>query len=105
MADIEENPWLVIDEDMLDIIVGNKAGLKVLSHAIDNALEKGETDLTEHEKDISISKIVFTTKEQYRDIIPEYKETIGDKLIAGLFFIWCVVLPIAAIGLLINLLL
>jgi hypothetical protein len=103
MPESKNVPWLEIDEEVMDLIVGNKEGLDLLKTAIDEAIQKGETDFTNYLEGTSLSKIMLVpTQEEYEASIPTYKESISDKLIGVFFFVWCLVLPIVAIGFIVS---
>ncbi|WP_444931492.1 hypothetical protein ACJJIF_06865 [Microbulbifer sp. SSSA002] len=99
MTDQEETPWVIVDDPMEDVIVGNRSGLKLLSKAIDEALENGESDFSQYLEDTSVSNIIISSKRDFLESVPQYQATLKDKVFGALTFTWFVILPFVAIGL------
>lgn len=93
-----EQPWLEVDEDVAEIIVGNREGLEILSAGLNEALEKGTCDLSSYLEDTNVSSVLLKGKKEYYDSFPEYKESIKDKIVGMILAIWFLVLPFVAIG-------
>ncbi len=100
--DTSSKPWLEIDEDMYEVIVGNQAGLEELRSQIDNAIQSNESEYEIKVDGIGLQKIVLTDDKSYFSNSENYKPTTWEKIIPVMLFIWLIVLPISAIGFLIK---
>ncbi|MFQ3246950.1 MAG: hypothetical protein ACJAYF_001855 [Arenicella sp.] len=96
----EDKPWVTLDDLDDEVIVGNREGLELLKLSIDEALKEGDAPVLEGREEFVIGQILFREKESYLAAVTEkYEDNIWQKLIGGSLFLWFIVLPFIAIGL------
>jgi hypothetical protein len=96
----ENKPWVALDDPDDEIIVGNREGLELLKSSIDEALKEGDAPVLEGGGEFVIGRVLFREKESYlAAVIEKYENNIWQKLIGGSLFLWFIVLPFIAIGL------